>query len=55
MKYIKPGTVSQLNSSSVGWGGLEEFGRDNYYITEDSDPAKLGSSLGWLMQLDAII
>jgi hypothetical protein len=25
---------------------------DNYYITEDAAPAKLGSSLGWLLQLD---
>ena len=25
---------------------------DNYYITEESVPAKLGSSLGWLLQLD---
>jgi hypothetical protein len=36
----------------VDWGGAKEFGRDNYYITEDSAPAKLGSSLGWLLQLD---
>ena len=25
---------------------------DNYYITEDSPPARLGSSLGWIIQLD---
>jgi hypothetical protein len=36
----------------VDWGGGKEKGRDNYYITEDSSPAKLGSSLGWLLQLD---
>lgn len=36
----------------VDWGGAGEFGRDNYFITEDSAPAKLGSSLGWLLQLD---
>lgn len=36
----------------VDWGGAREAGRDNYYITEDSAPAKLGSSLGWLLQLD---
>jgi hypothetical protein len=35
-----------------GWGGLKEGRIDNYYITEDSAPAKLGSSLGWLLQLD---
>jgi hypothetical protein len=34
----------------LGWGG--EGRKDNYYITEDSQPAKLGSSLGWLLQLD---
>jgi len=33
------------------WG--ERYSRwDNYYVTEDSAPARLGSSLGWLMQLD---
>lgn len=36
----------------VDWGGSGEFGRDNYFITEASAPAKLGSSLGWLLQLD---
>ena len=36
----------------VGWGGVKEARDDNYFITEESDPAKLGSSLGWLMQLD---
>lgn len=43
---------SLMSASTVGWGGLEERERDNYYITEDSEPARLGSSLGWLMQLD---
>jgi hypothetical protein len=43
---------SIMNSSSVGWGGINDVDRDNYYITEDSEPAKLGSSLGWLLQLD---
>lgn len=41
-----------LSGSTVGWGGIEDARRDNYYITEDSEPAKLGSSLGWLLQLD---
>jgi hypothetical protein len=41
-----------LNASATGWGALNENNRDNYYITEDSEPAKLGSSLGWLLQLD---
>lgn len=38
--------------STVSWGGANEAGRDNYYITEESQPAPLGSSLGWLLQLD---
>jgi hypothetical protein len=41
-----------MSSSTVGWGGINDANRDNYYITEQSDPAKLGSSLGWLLQLD---
>jgi hypothetical protein len=36
----------------VDWGGAKELWRDNYYITEESRPARLGSSLGWLLQLD---
>jgi hypothetical protein len=36
----------------VSWGGAKEPRPDNYFITEDSAPAKLGSSLGWLIQLD---
>lgn len=43
---------SIMSASTVGWGGLNDADRDNYLITEDSDPAKLGSSLGWLLQLD---
>lgn len=34
----------------VGWGG--EGRGDNYLLTKDSAPARLGSSLGWLLQLD---
>lgn len=45
-------TSNPMSASSVGWGGINDVERDNYYITEDSDPAKFGSSLGWLMQLD---
>ncbi|MGA9188732.1 MAG: hypothetical protein WB014_09300 [Methanosarcina sp.] len=41
-----------INAHTVGWGGVDDAERDNYYITEDSEPAKLGSSLGWLLQLD---
>jgi hypothetical protein len=41
-----------LSSSTVGWGGINDAQRDNYFITDESEPAKLGSSLGWLLQLD---
>lgn len=37
---------------TVSWGGVEAGRRDNYYVTETSEPARLGSSLGWLLQLD---
>lgn len=39
-------------TSVVSWGGVGENRSDNYYITEDSEPARLGASLGWLLQLD---
>lgn len=49
----KPGAKTTIPADNlIDWGGAREFGRDNYYITEDSAPAKLGSSLGWLLQLD---
>jgi hypothetical protein len=38
--------------STVSWGGGAEAGRPNYFITESSAPARLGSSIGWLLQLD---
>lgn len=42
----------RLSGSTIGWGGVDDPARDNYYITEDSQPARFGSSLGWLLQLD---
>jgi hypothetical protein len=45
-------TPAPMGGSQVAWGGVNELQRDNYFITEDSEPAKLGSSLGWLLQLD---
>jgi len=38
--------------TTANWGGARELNRDNYFITEDSRSARLGSSLGWLLQLD---
>jgi hypothetical protein len=40
------------STDTVTWGGTQENRADNYYITEDSEPARMGSSLGWLLQLD---
>lgn len=40
------------SSSTVSWGGVGEGRSDNYYITGTSKPAPMGSSLGWLLQLD---
>jgi len=48
----QPRSQEGLSSSRVGWGGVGDPDRDNYYVTEESEPAKLGSSLGWLLQLD---
>jgi hypothetical protein len=36
----------------VGWGGVSVGDRNNYLITEETQPAPLGSSLGWLLQID---
>ena len=46
------GATGAMGASSVGWGGTDDPMRDNYYITDESEPAPLGSSLGWLLQLD---
>jgi hypothetical protein len=43
--------ANKLAPATVGWGGVASR-PDNYYITEDSQPARFGSSLGWLLQLD---
>jgi hypothetical protein len=37
-------------TATVNWGGAGRL--TDYYITEDSTRARLGSSLGWLLQLD---
>lgn len=44
--------ADKLASSTVGWGDVDDPARANYFITEDSEPARFGSSLGWLLQLD---
>ncbi|MBI3170083.1 MAG: hypothetical protein HYZ22_16480 [Chloroflexi bacterium] len=47
------GTSQPITEESVvSWGGSGENREDNYFITDESEPARLGSSLGWLLQLD---
>jgi len=48
------GSPSKIFTSSdvVRWGDAGSNYRKNYYITEDSAPARLGSSIGWILQLD---
>jgi hypothetical protein len=43
--------TDSINGSIVKWAN-NEIRPDNYFITEKSDPAPLGSSLGWLLQMD---
>ncbi len=52
MKAKQQEDTSIPASSVVSWGGVGENRADNYYITEESAPAPLGASLGWLLQLD---
>ncbi|PYV19032.1 MAG: hypothetical protein DMG21_03005 [Acidobacteria bacterium] len=42
--------ADSVGGSIVRWANDQEYGK--YFITDGSDPAPLGSSLGWLMQLD---
>ncbi|ANN76448.1 hypothetical protein [Bordetella flabilis] len=49
---VKPPSTALSRDSLVSWGGAHSRREDNYYITEDSLPARLGASLGWLLQLD---
>jgi hypothetical protein len=52
-EYDKP--VEQFHigpSDLVQWGSDHAAGREHYLITESSQPANLGASLGWLLQLD---
>ena len=46
--------ITLTNDDIIGWGGTggQAMFRSNYKITEDSEPARMGSSIGWLQQLD---
>lgn len=45
-------SIPLADADPVGRAGVGEKDRDNYQITEDSAPARLGSSPGWLLQLN---
>ncbi len=44
-------TINLNDENKVRWDDVPARA-DNYSITEESEPARLGSSLGWLLQLD---
>lgn len=44
-----PNSIPAEDTFGWGDGALRD---DNYYVTEESTPARMGSSLGWLLQLD---
>jgi hypothetical protein len=45
-------TSPDIPKTSVASWDEGDASADNYYVTENSKPARLGSSLGWLLQLD---
>ncbi|MEU7789876.1 hypothetical protein [Amycolatopsis sp. NPDC049159] len=53
VEHLVRDSPTGLDDHTVGWANEGDMRRrDNYFITEDSAPARLGSSLGWLLQLD---
>jgi hypothetical protein len=51
--HSKGSSGERLTRDDVfGWGGFQSAGHNKYHITEESNPAPLGASLGWLLQLD---
>lgn len=50
LRAVEDNQIAPMDT--VTWGGTNENRADNYYITDESAPAKLGSSLGWLLQMD---
>jgi hypothetical protein len=51
----KGAVTSLTEEDKVGWDGNDPYWGERtrrYMITEDSEPAKFGASLGWLLQLD---
>ncbi|MPY59574.1 hypothetical protein [Streptomyces spongiae] len=53
VRRIVSTSTTSLDDHTSGWASNEDMDRpDNYFITADSEPARMGSSLGWLLQLD---
>ncbi|WP_439377907.1 hypothetical protein [Amycolatopsis lexingtonensis] len=53
VEHLVRDSPTGLDDHTVGWANEGDMRRrDNYFITADSAPARLGSSLGWLLQLD---
>ena len=50
--YKVTNSVDISGINKVRFGREQEVRSSNYMITEDSEPAPLGSSIGWLAQLD---
>ena len=50
-QYVGKADFHLTDKDLVKWDDIDKRD-DNYKITEESAPAKLGSSLGWLLQLD---
>lgn len=50
-KPLTLGGKTVSSNYSINWPDFDDR-QDNYYITEKSNYAKMGSSLGWLLQLD---
>ncbi|SRR6266404_482129 len=51
-QYLAKGSNDQIFEGNLtSWSDLEHR-EDNYFVTDKSQPAKMGSSLGWLLQLD---
>lgn len=51
VSFGDPTKANMIEGSIANWSS-EQKRDDNYLITEKSEPAPLGSSLGWLLQLD---
>jgi hypothetical protein len=51
-QYLATGSNDPSFAGNLTNWSDQEARIDNYYITDESHPARMGSSLGWLLQLD---